>query len=117
MRFRQSRRPQLPTDEALQAFEASLRETAEEFLALRDRFFSVRRAKIQYERLSQNSPQLPPEAGFHLPEDDLQQMQQRLSDLETALESQLLTWRDFWQVLRFLGLGLIIGWFMRGWVG
>lgn len=116
MRFRQSRRPQLPTDEALQAFETALRETAEEFLALRDRFFTVRQAKLQYERLSQK-PQLPSEADFQLPEADLQQMQQRLSDLETALESQLLTWRDFWQVLRFLGLGLVIGWFMRGWVG
>jgi len=41
--------------------------------------------------------------------------------LETNLESQLFSWtslkRPFWQIIRFGGLGVVIGWLLRSCVG
>ena len=113
--FRSARKraPHLPSDEELASFEGELKETADEFLLLRDRFFAIRRAKAKYEQItSADLSQLPAE--------ELAQMQDRVEALKVTLESHLLSWREmrepFWQVVRYVGLGLVIGWFMRGWL-
>lgn len=49
---------------------------------------------------------------------DLRDYIQRLEELETLLESRLLTWgsfkQPFWQAVRFGGLGLVLGFLLRG---
>lgn len=46
---------------------------------------------------------------------------QDLRHLEQAIELHLFSWKDvghpFWQVVRFLGLGLVLGWWLRGCAG
>ncbi len=107
------RTPHLPSDAELASFESELRETANEFLLLRDRFFAVRRAKAKYEQSTTVDL-------TRLPAEDLAQMQDRIEALKVTLESQLLTWREaqepFWQIFRFVGIGLVLGWFLRGWL-
>jgi len=48
---------------------------------------------------------------------ELAAITQRLEELEFHLESNLLSWRSmkalFWQAVRFLGLGILIGWWLR----
>ncbi|MEL6604986.1 MAG: hypothetical protein AAFP20_17365 [Cyanobacteria bacterium J06614_10] len=108
------RAPHLPSEGELASFEAELKDTADEFLLLRDRFFAIRRAKAKYEQAT--SADLS-----QLPAAELAQLQDRLEALKVTLESQLLSWREmqepFWQIVRFVGLGLVVGWFLRGWIG
>ncbi|MGD1863186.1 MAG: hypothetical protein ACFB0D_01395 [Phormidesmis sp.] len=108
------RTPHLPSDAELTSFEGELKETADEFLLLRDRFFAIRRAKAKYEQTTTVDL-----AG--LPAEELAQMQDRVEALKVTLESQLLSWREvqepFWQIFRFVGIGLVLGWFLRGWLG
>lgn len=114
--FRRSskRMPHLPSDEELSAFESAFKETADEFLLLRDRFFAIRRAKAKYEQATSA------ELGT-LPAEELAQMQDRIEALKVTLESRLLSWREvqepFWQIVRFVGLGLVAGWFLHDWLG
>ena len=108
------RSPHLPSEEELATFEGALKETADDFLLLRDRFFAIRRAKAKYEKAtSADLSQLPAE--------ELAQMQDRIEALKVTLESHLLSWRElqepFWQIVRFGGLGLVIGWFLNEWIG
>ncbi|MEL6554175.1 MAG: hypothetical protein AAFQ63_12035 [Cyanobacteria bacterium J06621_11] len=114
--FRSARKraPHLPSDEELASFEGELKETADEFLLLRDRFFAIRRAKAKYEQITSK------DLG-NLPAEELAQMQDRVEALKVTLESQLLSWREvqepFWQIFRFVGLGLVIGWFLHKYLG
>ena len=108
------RSPHLPSDDELASFEGALKETADDFLLLRDRFFAIRRAKAKYEQLT--TAELS-----ELPAEELAQMQDRIEALKVTLESHLLSWREvqepFWQIVRFGGLGLVVGWFLRAWIG
>ena len=107
------RTPHLPSDEDLSIFEGALKETADEFLLLRDRFFAIRRAKAKYEQATRADLS-------KLPAEELAQMQDRIEALKVTLESHLLSWREiqepFWQIVRFGGLGLIVGWFLNEWL-
>lgn len=108
------RSPHLPSDDELAAFEGALKETADDFLLLRDRFFAIRRAKAKYEQaIAADLSKLTAE--------ELAQMQDRIEALKVTLESHLLSWREvqepFWQIVRFGGLGLVVGWFLHAWLG
>ena len=107
------RAPHLPSDDELASFEGALKETADDFLLLRDRFFAVRRAKAKYEQITTADPS-------ELPAEELAEMQDRIEALKVTLESHLLSWREvqepFWQIVRFGGLGLVLGWFLRAWI-
>lgn len=47
---------------------------------------------------------------------ELRHLQQKLAELELNLESRLLiNFSPFWQVVRFVGLGIVIGWLLKGW--
>jgi hypothetical protein len=52
---------------------------------------------------------------------ELKQLKEKLEETELALESQLFSWGGlrevFWQIVRFGGFGIIIGWVLRGWAG
>lgn len=47
---------------------------------------------------------------------ELKQIETQLEELEVNLESRLFTWgslkESFWQIVRFGGLGIVIGWFL-----
>lgn len=114
LRRSRPRPPHLPSDDELATFEGALKETADEFLLLRDRFFAIRRAKAKYEQATHADLS-------RLPTEELAQMQDRIEALKVTLESHLLSWREiqepFWQIVRFGGLGLVVGWLLHWWLG
>lgn len=54
----------------------------------------------------------------HLPIEELQAIHQQLETLEVELASATLPWQmlvePFWQAVRFGGLGLVLGWLLKG---
>lgn len=54
----------------------------------------------------------------HLPVEELQAIHQQLETLEVELASATLPWQrlaePFWQAVRFGGLGLVLGWLLKG---
>jgi hypothetical protein len=51
----------------------------------------------------------------------LQTIQTRLEEIDLAIAAQLITWSSFkepfWQIVRFSGLGFLVGVFVKGCVG
>jgi predicted RNase H-like nuclease (RuvC/YqgF family) len=100
-------------------FEQSLAAVEQSLQNLKDRYQQVKtdqqqQAELQerYDRLKQslqpaNTSELQPE---------LRQIQSQIEALELNLESRLISESSlreiFWQVVRFGGLGLVIGWFL-----
>lgn len=101
------------------AFEQELAETERSLLALKERYAQVQRAQNtlpqlqeQRDRLQRHLKRQPtPELKA-----ELECLQTQLDELEYHLESQLFTWdslrKPFWQILRFSGLGIVVGWFL-----
>jgi DNA repair exonuclease SbcCD ATPase subunit len=107
--------PQLDFEQELEEVETSLR-------FLKDRYAQVQKdqqQKAQWQQelknLKQNRKQTPEIKA------ELTRLQQQLEAIEIGLESQLFSWvtlkRPFWQAVRFGGLGVIIGWLLKSWVG
>lgn len=52
---------------------------------------------------------------------ELKQLQRQLDEVELALESRLFSWKSlqnpFWQAVRFGGIGIVLGWFLKSLVG
>jgi septal ring factor EnvC (AmiA/AmiB activator) len=107
--------PQLDFAQELEEVETSLR-------FLKDRYTQVQndqQQKAQWQQelknLKQNRKQTPEIKN------ELSRLQKQLETLEINLESQLFSWtslkRPFWQAVRFGGLGVIIGWLLKSWVG
>lgn len=93
-------------------FETQLREIETAVQVLRQRFEGVQTALQEKQQL---------EDQLRSPQTDtatLKQLKQRLEELELELESALFDWRSllepFWQAVRFGGLGILIGWLLRG---
>ena len=107
------RPPTLPSDEDLTDFERDFKKTADDFLRVRDRFFAIRRAKAKYEQASEIDQST-------LPKEELAQLEERIESLKITLESQLLSWKQasepFWQIVRYGGLGLLVGWGLGFWI-
>ncbi len=103
-------------------FEEELEEIEAELRFLKDRYTQVRndeQQKAQWQQelknLKQNRKQTPEI------KDELNRLRKQLETLEINLESHLFSWtslkRPFWQAVRFGGLGVIIGWLLKSWVG
>ncbi|MEM9807333.1 MAG: hypothetical protein AAF959_18875 [Cyanobacteria bacterium P01_D01_bin.56] len=103
------------TEQDLAEFATALGETSKDFKALRQRYKEVREAFVQRAEAQAHITQ------GHLPRAELTRLKKQIETLEETLENQLLSWNNlkepFWQVLRFVGLGLVLGWFFRGWFG
>ena len=103
------------TDQDLTDFAVALEETDKDFSALRQRYIEVREAFSQRTQAQATITQ------DHLPKAELKRLHKQIETLEETLENQLMSWNTlkepFWQVLRFVGLGLVLGWFFRGWFG
>lgn len=89
-----------PETEFVQAFE----EVESLLQTLRQRYLQVQTAKLRRTELQQRLRQLQTE---------LHQVKASLETLEVELESRLFSWssqRDvFWQIVRFVGLGIVLG--------
>lgn len=107
--------PELDWEQELASLERSL-------LELKARYAQVQRDRQQQaewqqelHQLRQNRRQTPEIKA------ELQYIQQQLQQLELNLESQLLSWdsfkKPFWQIIRFGGMGVIIGWILKSCVG
>ena len=103
------------TEQDLIDFATALEETSKDFQALRQRYDEVRDAFSERAQAQAKMTQ------GHLPKAELKRLHKQIKTLEETLENQLLSWNNlkepFWQVLRFVGLGLVLGWFFRGWFG
>ncbi|MDJ0661857.1 MAG: hypothetical protein QNJ42_20590 [Crocosphaera sp.] len=110
-------------------FETALMEVERSLLKLKERYKEVQQAQKQKldleERLNTVSPQDTVE---------VQKINEELQQLTITLESNLLTEEDvktllwegirqgllgevFWQIIRFGGLGIILGWLLKTWAG
>ena len=114
-------------------FEQALAEVERSLVALKERYAQVEQDLERQAELQQRLKEVKIESGkTHSPqmEVELRQIQAELQELEVALESCLLSNRDqlalfwkafrlglfnevFWQVLRFGGLGVAIGWLLK----
>lgn len=99
---------QPPADDWNQDFERSLIEVEQSLQDLKDRYDQVSRDQQQQSELQQRLQQLQTE---------LQHIQQQIETLEVNLESRLISWirvqEPFWQMVRFGGLGLVLGWVLH----
>ncbi|QDZ39461.1 hypothetical protein FRE64_05690 [Euhalothece natronophila Z-M001] len=91
------------SEEDDQQWETRLKQVEETLLNLRRRYSQIQRDRAKKEEL----------------EAKLQRLQSEIESLEFELESRLVSWKDlaepFWLAVRFGGLGIIIGWFLRAW--
>ena len=107
--------PRQPPEEL--SFEQELAEVERSLAEIKERYIQVQQdqqtqAALQEQkaRIQQSLQKTPtPELS-----QQLQQIQERLDDLDIRLESRLFHWSSlkepFWQIIRFGGLGIIIGW-------
>jgi len=118
-------------------FEQTLSTIERSLLALKERYGVVQTAEIEQENLTKHRQEI--EAQWQenqLPEleQELQQIDEQLQELSVTLESHLLSepalqdlfWKGlrqgilgevFWQIVRFGGVGLVLGWLLKSWVG
>jgi hypothetical protein len=97
-------------EEALTTVERSLAD-------LQQRYQEVKKNQIRKHELLQEKAQLKQrEQPDHI-KTELKLIQEELEQIELNLESSLITWRSFqepfWQAVRFLGLGMVIGWVLK----
>ena len=118
-------------------FEQTLSTIERSLLALKERYGVVQTAEIEQENLTKHRQEI--EAQWQenqLPEleQELQHIDEQLQELSVTLESYLLSepalqdlfWKGlrqgilgeaFWQIVRFGGVGLVLGWLLKSWAG
>ena len=124
-------------DAGADEFEQALSEVERSLQDLRERYAQVQRDLQRNVELQQRLKQAKREGnGSQLPRmgGELGQIKQQLKELAVDLESRLLSdsdllalfwqaWRRgligevFWQVVRFAGLGIVIGWILKSCAG
>ena len=96
-------------------FEESLEETERSLRLLRKRFFQVKEDYKKKQELEQLKHQLKEEKNpkeYPL-KTELSKIQKEIDQIELNLESNLFRWSQlqepFWLIVRFCGLGVVIG--------
>jgi predicted RNase H-like nuclease (RuvC/YqgF family) len=106
--------PELDLSQEIEEVERSLQE-------LQERYFQVQQDREQKAQLQQRLQSL----AQNVPEtweikSEIRRIKQQIGLLEVNLESQLFSWsslkRPFWQIVRFSGLGVVIGWLLKSYV-
>lgn len=98
-------------------FEQELEAVERSLDSLKERYAQVQATLQQQSQLQQRREYVEQELQQHpLPslKAELQQIQEQLDELELNLESRLFSWGSlkevFWQIIRFGGLGVVLGW-------
>jgi len=98
-------------------FNAALAEVERSLTELKQRHAQVLHDQQRQAELTHRRERIHQQANYRSqPElrEELSQIEKQLDELEVNLESRLFNWtslkRPFWQIVRFGGLGLIIGW-------
>ena len=101
-------------------FDAELRQVEAAVQALRDRYGQVSLAQAEQQELRVRQSRMQQALKQHRTaalQQELKQVKARLNELELTLESQLFSWgqlrEPFWMAVRFGGLGVLLGWFLR----
>ena len=81
---------------------------------LQVRYNQVKQDYLTRSQLKERQRELKAKSDSKPLKTELRAIQQELDDLELSLESVLLP-DIFWQVVRFVFLGIAIGWFLRLW--
>ena len=104
-----------PVDEKTE-LERDIDELEQGIFALKHRYANIQLAQQEQIVLQRNRNELKQQGNKH-PEvrHELKTIQSRLEELEVMLESQLWKWDPFWDVVRFMGLGIAIGWGLCSW--
>ncbi len=109
-------------------FEQTLQEFERSFLLLKARYAQVQSDQQIQQDLKQELTQVQQHVLQSRSKKrqvdlkrELKQLKARLEETDLALESQLFSWGGlrevFWQAVRFGGLGVVIGWLLKGWAG
>ena len=104
--------------------EHALNEAEKMLVALKERFTQVKEAKRCREELLQQQNILKQKQRSRGSRNNrqqiksqLQQINQELEAIEVSLESSLFSWSSlqepFWLAVRFGGLGVVLGWFLK----
>ncbi len=114
-----------PTEE----FETALMEVERSLLKLKERHKQVQQSQKQKLDLEERLNTISPEETAEV-QKIKEELQQLTLDLETDLlkdqELNALLWQGvrqgllgevFWQIIRFGGLGVILGWLLKTWAG
>jgi len=126
-----------PTGDSESDFALSLAALAQSLQTLQTRYDEVQSHRAKQQQLEEHRADL--EARWQAEqrpelEQELQQMKTQLEELSLQLESELLTDKQlqqifwdglrqglmgevFWQIVRFGGLGIVLGWLLKGWQG
>jgi flagellar biosynthesis GTPase FlhF len=97
--------------------EQAIADLEQSLQSLKERYIQIQQDQQQQvhlqQRVDQLSQQFKQQPQLHL-KAELAQLQEQLDTLEVNLESRLLSWKSFrepfWQVVRFGGVGLLLGW-------
>lgn len=113
-----SKQPSEPSDAESRSLEfAQELELIElQLIALKERFNQVECDRAVQTQLHERIEELH-QSQLPSMKTELKLIEQQLEVLEINLESQLFNWRSikdpFWQIIRFSGLGVIIGWLLK----
>jgi hypothetical protein len=105
---------ELDFNQELQAVERSLQDLKTRHLQIQQAEQEQAQLRIQQQHLQrQRASASRPDPALAA---ELKAIQTKLDDLEFTLESRLFEWgqlkKPFWQLVRFSGLGLVLGWLM-----
>uniref|UniRef100_A0A832H600 DUF2203 domain-containing protein n=1 Tax=Oscillatoriales cyanobacterium SpSt-402 TaxID=2282168 RepID=A0A832H600_9CYAN len=103
---------ELEFEQELTNVERSLQELKQRYSQVQQDLATQAQLQERQETLNRNFKQRPtPQLKA-----ELKQIATQLEELEVNLESRLFTWgslkESFWQIVRFGGLGIVIGWFL-----
>ena len=126
-----------PTGDSESDFALSLAALTQSLQTLQTRYDEVQSHRAKQQQLDEHRADL--EARWQNEqrpelEQELQQMKTQLAELSLQLESELLTDKQlqqvfwdglrqglmgdvFWQIVRFGGLGIVVGWLLKSWHG
>jgi DNA repair exonuclease SbcCD ATPase subunit len=106
----------LDVEETLERLEQSLLEIKQRY----EQIQSNLQKKLELTQKQQEIKQELENNRFDSFKTELQHLEQELEKVEVELESRLVNWttfkEPFWQIVRFVGLGIVIGWILRTFV-
>ena len=103
-------------DSQIEEFQQGLYDVEQALVALKERYEQIENDSNLLQELKNRRSSL---LQSKLPEmkAELKHIEQQLEVLSINLESRLLNWRSFkdpfWQIVRFSGMGVIIGWLLK----